>query len=229
MMKEEGILSVFKGIGTFSLRNGLNLGFDFAIFHALKNAFYDLTYIRRDIHFKPNLYCGLLTGLLNYLVLTPFIEAGINEKGTSTFKAMFASISKNGIGSVYKFWKFDLPVALISRGLLIGLVETKFRRQNFSMNGEVPHFMRFLDAYALSLFTGFVCMPFEYAKKRALKMMEGNPDQKIDMDRLAKREAGLSLKVGVSRLFLSQVSVSLGFVAYFHLLRGRNIVEIHVA
>lgn len=229
MMKDSGVMSLLKGIGTYSLRNGLNFGFDIAVFHTLKNSIYDPQYVRRDIHFKPNLICGLLTGFLNFLVLTPFIEAGINQSGTSTFKAMVQSITKNGLGSVYKFWKFDLPSVVISRGVLLGLVETKFRRQNLQMNGNVPYFMRFFDAYALSLFTGFLCLPFEFTKRRIMKQLEGNPDQKIDMDKLAKRDGGLSLKLGVSRLFLSQISVALGFVAYFHFLQGRNIVEIHVA
>ena len=229
MIKQEGVKSLFKGIAPISLKQGLHYAVDFALFYQIKYSMFPREHIiKTDIGLKGNLMSGILASLIGYFALNPILEAGITQKGTNQIAAILDAIKKDGIMSMYRHWRFDLPIALLSRGIMIGMFEAKFKRAYYHMNGKVPAPMKFLDAYAIALFTGFLAFPFEHAKRRVLRALEEDPQGIHNIGMLFKLEGSIVFLQGISRLFLMQISTALTFLSFYTLMEHRNIQEVPI-
>ena len=224
-----GVPKIFREGGLFrgfipTVKNySIWLGLDLAFFFQIKYAMYPKdTITKKDIAMKANLICGLMASLASYAILTPLFEVTGLNKNTFT-KGTMDKVKKLNTLNVYKWWRYDIPHALFSKGLLIGMYETKFKRQYHMMKGKVPYFMRFLDAYALAIFSEFCAYPFEQAKKRMMEAQKINPEHPEEMFRkLAQEKGAMPFLQGISKIFLTQASTALALTIFYSLLEHRK-------
>jgi hypothetical protein len=152
----------------------------------------------------------------------------MKENIKSPITAIQETFKTKGLFGLYRFWKFDIPIALFSRGLLIGLYESKYKRAFYHSNGNVPHFMRFLDAYALALFTGFISYPFEHAKQRLMRAIAEKPNEDIMFEMIARMEGSRVFLKGISNLFLTQISTALALTMFYTCLDYRTMNQVPI-
>ena len=216
--QEEGISAIFKGWVPASIRYSLKLGSTLAFFYQFKDILYPKeTYPKRDINMKPNIVCGGLASLAGYLVFQPIIEY---SKLHVPIKQAKDIIQKDSFAQVYRFWSSDIPKALIRRGLLIGLYESKINRQYLVMRGKVPMFMKFVDAYSLALFSGFLSYPFQKRKERLIENL-GKPEP-IDEAAKVNRLGFHPLLKGISSIFVTQFSTALALTIFYTILENNH-------
>ena len=224
ILQEEGLLGLFKGFVPNVAKYSVYLGSDFALFYQIKfNIYPKETINRRDITVKANIFCGVLASLFSYALLTPLLESKGSAKNPVDLNTINNAFKAGKIGTLYPYWKYELPYALLSRGVLIGLYEAKFKKQYYLMQGRVPHFMRFLDAYALALFSAFIAYPFRHTKERMIDALHKNPQAPDAVFReLAQKEGSKLLLKGISRIFTTQISTALALTVFFGLLEKRK-------
>jgi len=224
ILQEEGLLGLFKGFIPNVAKYSVYLGSDLAIFYQIKYAMYPKETInRRDITVKGNIFCGVLASLFGYALLTPLLESKGSAKNPVDLSTINNALKTGKITTLYPYWKYELPYALLSRGILIGLYEAKFKKQYYMMQGRIPHFMRFLDAYALALFSAFIAYPFRHTKERMIDALEKNPQNpEVVFRELAQKEGSKLLLKGISKIFATQLSTALALTVFFGLLEKRK-------
>ena len=223
IFQEGGLFTIFRGFVPTVTKHSFWLGADLAFFFQIKYAMYPKdTITKKDIAMKANLICGLMASLASYAILTPLFEITGKNKDTLA-KDAINNVKQLSTLNVYKWWKYDIPYALFSKGLLIGLYETKFKRQYHMMKGKVPYFMRFLDAYALAIFSEFCAYPFEQAKRRMMEAQKLNPEHPEEVFRkLAQEKGAMPFLHGISKIFVTQASTALALTIFYTLLEHRK-------
>jgi len=224
VFQEGGLLGLFKGFFPTVAKYSVYLGSDLAIFYQIKYSMYPKETInRRDIALKANILCGVLASLFSYTLFTPLLESKSFNQNPLDVKTLNTALKAGQIATLYPHWKYELPYALLSRGILIGLYEAKFKKQYYLMQGRVPYFMRFLDAYALSLFSAFIAYPFRHTKERMIDAFNKNPQDPDALFReMAKKEGSKLLLKGISQIFTTQLSTAVALTVFFTILEKRK-------
>lgn len=222
IFKEGGLRDLFKGFIP-TVNYALLFGCNVALFYQIKYTMYPKETIRRDVATKGNIFSGLLSSFLSYIVLTPLLKMEAAGKDLPSMSEVIKTIKKGQVSSMYKHWQYDLPAVLLSQGLLIGLYETKFKKQYYQMQGRVPLFMRLCDAYALAIFCGFVAYPFEHGKKRLIEALKKKPENPHDVLReMAQKEGSKMFLKGISGMFLTQFAPALTLTIFYSILEKRK-------
>jgi len=225
--QEGGISAFFAGWAPATIKFSLNLGSTLAFFYQIKEALYPkATLGKKDISIKENILCASLASLAGYLIFTPVIEYG--KTHTPLNKAP-DFIQKNDFLRVYRFWQTDIPKALLRRGLVIGLIESKINRQQARMRGKkIPWFVNFVDAYSFALFGGILSYPFQKMKEISIKINSTKPQENPEDPTKTNRVGFKPLLKGISTVFVTQISTALALTVFYKLLeKSQNQTQVY--
>ena len=223
IFKEGGLRDIFKGFIPTTVNYALLFGCNIALFYQIKYTMYPKETIRRDVATKGNILNGLLSSFMSYMILTPLLKMETVGKDLPSMSEVTKTIKSGKVSGMYKYWQYELPAVIVSQGLLLGLYETKFKKQYYQMQGRVPLSLRLCDAYALAIFCGFLAYPFEHGKKRLIEALKKKPENPHDVLReMAQKEGSKLFLKGISGMFLSQFAPALALTIFYSILEKRK-------